>query len=124
MGVFNGITVRRLMRYGKTVHPTLKLDALPGLLPPHTEASVIQNWQAYCVIVRLSQALISDFLFVFLNKLLFPYRGSQGLTTPPCIASDVAIGFFCSCLWDTVKFKDVKEFLSVMSPCKPTSRTL
>lgn len=65
------------------------------------------------------------FFLLFLNKLLLPYRGSQGLTTPPCITSDVAMFFFfCSCLWVRVKLKDAKEFLSVMSPCKPTSRTL
>lgn len=34
------------------------------------------------------------FFLLFLNKLLLPYRGSQGLTTPPCITSDVAMFFF------------------------------
>lgn len=43
------------------IHPTLKLEALLGLPPPHTEASVIQNWQTllYCAVVPPSAALIS-----------------------------------------------------------------
>ncbi|AWP01398.1 Hypothetical protein SMAX5B_012486 [Scophthalmus maximus] len=41
------------------VHPPLKLNALLGLPAPHTEASVIQNWQAYCTLLLFLYQLLS-----------------------------------------------------------------